>query len=427
MNCRFCNQELKENDKFCPNCGKKVASKKMIKALIIIIATYALAFFMFFVGYNAFYNFILNYTPSEISEETFIKESEKLGCEVINVLENNSYDHVRSYYVTDKNSCPYLMAYTRFDNKNVMSNYYYSLNSEIKKYDGNIFYTYHSSKLSYNHIALAKYDEYALYVGDTYKNSVVDVDGKTVLYFEVDKDNKDIVTNFKEGINVKFKMRWSFLNYFVIGVVFIIVLRLVSYWKLFVKMGIAGWKGIIPIYNYICFCKASMGKKKYAWLLLIPYVNIIFILILFCNIAKVFGKDTGIQVLTALLPGFMIPLMAFDDSNYVRLVSTNVENNSINATKNNIEEKTKESSLFVKIINWIITIFMSFMLYGCILVAVEDKEYSYYIYSLFVLVLAIMACPLISSYTRRFKKYTKYKKYIVIVLIIIFLILLCSL
>lgn len=193
-------------------------------------------------------------------------------------------------------------------------------------------------------------------------------------------------------------------------------------------MGIAGWKSIIPIYNYICFCKVAMGKKKYAWLLLIPYVNIIFILILFCNLAKVFGKDTGMQVLTALLPGFMIPLMAFDDSSYVKPVSTNIENNATNVIKNNIEEeKEKESNIFVKIICWIITIFMLLMLYGCILVAVEDKEYSYYIYSLFVLVFTIMACPLISYYTRKFKKYTKYKKYIVILLIIIFLILLCVL
>lgn len=216
MECRFCNQELGENSKFCPNCGKKVANKKKTKALIIIIVTYVLTFLMFFIGYNAFYKFIINYTPSRISEETFIKESENLGCEVINVLENNSYDHVRSYYVTDKNSCPYLMSYTRFDNKNVMSNYYYSLNSEIKKYDGNNFYTYHSSKFSYNHIALAKYDEYALYVGDTYKNSVADVEGKTILYFEVTKNNEDIVTKFKEDIDFKFKMNWSFITYFVI-------------------------------------------------------------------------------------------------------------------------------------------------------------------------------------------------------------------
>lgn len=316
------------------------------------------------------------------------------------------------------------MSYTRFDDINVMSNYYASLNSEIKQFDGQNFYAYHSNKLSYNHIALSKYNEYVLYVGDIYKDSVANINDKIVLYFEVGKSDKNVVKKFKENIDANFKINWSFVIYFSLGLGIIFILIFVGFWKLFVKMGFLGWKSLIPIYNIACLSEATIGKKKYAWLLLIPYVNIIFILILFYNIAKVFGKGFGSQLFTVLLPSFMIPLIAFDESKYVKPVDINKEKESSSVKK--VEDtEIKKQSLLSKIICWIITIFMLFISFFEFLIAFEDKEFI--IYTLFTLIFAIMACPPISAYTRKFKKYTKYKKAIVIILVILLFILFATL
>ena len=96
------------------------------------------------------------------------------------------------------------------------------------------------------------------------------------------------------------------------------VLLIVAYWKIFVKAGEAGWKSLIPFYNtYLLFRIA--GRNGWWFLaLLIPFVNIIVMLILSIDLAKHFGKSTafgvvGLWIFSVI--GYLI--LGFDKSTYV--------------------------------------------------------------------------------------------------------------
>ena len=59
----------------------------------------------------------------------------------------------------------------------------------------------------------------------------------------------------------------------------ILALYLVSWYKMFEKMGRQGWEGLIPIYNMVILLEVI--KKPWWWVLLmlfIPIVNIVFMI-----------------------------------------------------------------------------------------------------------------------------------------------------
>jgi hypothetical protein len=97
----------------------------------------------------------------------------------------------------------------------------------------------------------------------------------------------------------------------------ILILIIVSYWKIFVKAGKPGWAAIIPIYNFIVLLEI-VGKPVWWFLLmLIPLVNIIFIIIIIHRLSLSFGQGAGITILLLLLPFIGFPMLAFGDSKYV--------------------------------------------------------------------------------------------------------------
>ncbi len=52
----------------------------------------------------------------------------------------------------------------------------------------------------------------------------------------------------------------------------ILILMLVCWWKIFVKMGEPGWKGIIPIYNIWVLIGRLRKPKSWFWILLLGEV-----------------------------------------------------------------------------------------------------------------------------------------------------------
>lgn len=84
--------------------------------------------------------------------------------------------------------------------------------------------------------------------------------------------------------------------------IILIVIQIVAMWRIFEKMGVEGWKAIIPVYNYWVLCEA-VGKPGW-WSLvfllgLIPIVNffawiaiLVVAVIVMIELGKGFGKDT---------------------------------------------------------------------------------------------------------------------------------------
>ncbi len=98
-------------------------------------------------------------------------------------------------------------------------------------------------------------------------------------------------------------------------VVFLVLI--ISYWKIFEKAGEPGWAAIIPIYNVIILLKIVGRPIWWIVLLLIPFLNIIFLIIVVLDLAKAFNKGSGFAIGLLLLGIVFSPILAFGDAQYI--------------------------------------------------------------------------------------------------------------
>lgn len=97
----------------------------------------------------------------------------------------------------------------------------------------------------------------------------------------------------------------------------LIVLLLISQWKVFSKAGQPGWASLIPIYNFYIMLK--IGGKPGWWLILmfIPLINIIFLIWTTNMISKSFGKSEGFTVGLVTFGFIFWPILAFGKAQYL--------------------------------------------------------------------------------------------------------------
>lgn len=95
------------------------------------------------------------------------------------------------------------------------------------------------------------------------------------------------------------------------------LLVLVSQWIIYRKAGKGGWEVLIPFYNVYVLLKI-VGKPGW-WLLLmlIPVVNIVYLVWTYNMLSKSFGKDEGFTVGLVLLGVVFFPILAFSKSPYL--------------------------------------------------------------------------------------------------------------
>ena len=96
----------------------------------------------------------------------------------------------------------------------------------------------------------------------------------------------------------------------------IILLLVISMWKVFTKAGKPGWTSIIPIYNL--FVLIEIAGKPWWWffLMLIPLVNIVVTFLVVMGISTNFGKGTGFAIGLFLLGAIFYPILAFGSATY---------------------------------------------------------------------------------------------------------------
>ena len=105
----------------------------------------------------------------------------------------------------------------------------------------------------------------------------------------------------------------------IVGIIYlgIIVLMIVSMWKIFTKAGKPGWAIFIPIYNAIVWLE--IAKKPWWWifLMLIPYIGMIWGIWALNMVVKNFGKDVGFTIGCIFLPFIFIPILGLGDAKYI--------------------------------------------------------------------------------------------------------------
>lgn len=97
----------------------------------------------------------------------------------------------------------------------------------------------------------------------------------------------------------------------------VIIIVIAGMWKAFEKAGKPGWAAIVPIYNIIVMLEIAKRPLWWIILILIPFVNIVILIIMSIDIAKNFGKDTGFGVGLALLGFIFWPILGFGDAQYI--------------------------------------------------------------------------------------------------------------
>lgn len=95
------------------------------------------------------------------------------------------------------------------------------------------------------------------------------------------------------------------------------VFMLIVTWIIYKKAGQPGWACLIPIYNLvILFRILKMDWWHILIMLLVPFAQIVYAILIPFKLAKVFGKSTGFGFLLWLIPIIGYPVLAFGSAKY---------------------------------------------------------------------------------------------------------------
>jgi hypothetical protein len=109
---------------------------------------------------------------------------------------------------------------------------------------------------------------------------------------------------------------FAFLGIILLFFLAIMVLMVISTWKVYEKTGRPGWASIVPIYNLVVLLEIVGKPTWWVLLYLIPFVNIIISIIVLHNLSKVFGQDVGFTLGLIFLPFIFYPILAFGKYSY---------------------------------------------------------------------------------------------------------------
>lgn len=123
--------------------------------------------------------------------------------------------------------------------------------------------------------------------------------------------------NFSDTTTNSFVAIYMCLLLFIVMYWPIIVLQIVSMWKVFKKFGKPGWAAIVPGYNMYVLCEIAGKEWWYLLLFLVPVVQIYAMYVIYDGVAKKFGKSAGFAVGMILVPFVFWLILAFSKSSVV--------------------------------------------------------------------------------------------------------------
>lgn len=117
----------------------------------------------------------------------------------------------------------------------------------------------------------------------------------------------------------------------------VVVVLVISYWKIFEKAGESGWKALVPVYSEYVMYKIGWEAKWFLISLALIVLNLIFAfaglvmiawipsigslvigIIFAVKLAEAFGKSGGFAVGLIFLPVIFFPILAFGSAQYVK-------------------------------------------------------------------------------------------------------------
>lgn len=108
--------------------------------------------------------------------------------------------------------------------------------------------------------------------------------------------------------------------YYIIGTIIlliIVIIFFISLAKVYKKANRSGISAIIPIYNIFVLLEITNLPKVFLLLYLIPGINLIINIYVFMTLSKFFRKSKLFGLGLAFLPIIFIPILAFNDNEYM--------------------------------------------------------------------------------------------------------------
>lgn len=122
---------------------------------------------------------------------------------------------------------------------------------------------------------------------------------------------------------------------FVLVLLAVMILLVISIWKIFTKAGKPGWASLIPFYSTYVTCEIAGKEGWYMLLFFIPIVNFFATCSVFDGLSKNFGRTTGFTLGLIFFPIIFIPILAFskdeiDEIDMKSMFQANPQVNTLN-------------------------------------------------------------------------------------------------
>ena len=97
----------------------------------------------------------------------------------------------------------------------------------------------------------------------------------------------------------------------------IIIFSIIANWRVYEKAGKPGWASILPVYNLIVLLEIVKKPTWWIALLFIPIANLVIVILIYIELAKVFGKDVGFALGLVFFSPVFIMILGFGDAKYI--------------------------------------------------------------------------------------------------------------
>ena len=91
----------------------------------------------------------------------------------------------------------------------------------------------------------------------------------------------------------------------------IVVIVFAALWKLFTKAGVEGWEALVPLHNNIVQLKLGGKPGWWVFLMIIPYVGLVWYVWSVNRFVKAYGKNELWTIGCIFLPFIFYPIMAW--------------------------------------------------------------------------------------------------------------------
>lgn len=280
-------------------------SKNSLFGLLFTIICNGAIVLLFIIGFVMMFSVKL---PDKIDKNYFTKYMEEKGCSITNLKEEKEYSGMTDYLITDKETCPYLISYTTFKDKDVLWDFFSKGQKDVMQNNTNV-----TGKTSISINLFSEYYEYNT-SGDYYKAIVYN--DNSVLYASADKQYREDVRNIFKDLHYQYEINFKGMQIAWYSLYVLLLICIVSMWGTLKKTRNKGWISLIPFYNIGCLSKDVLGSAWWPLLLFVPIGNVVFMFMLYYNMTKVFNKSDSYCVLMMFVPSVLWPLLAFDNSEY---------------------------------------------------------------------------------------------------------------